>query len=172
MRKPKRRDLVPRSSDNEKRRLRDPIPPRSDLEALAARATFQGSSKHKLRPRAFGMEPYTGKAVDRTYCDGHADFGPEDLPSVAGWLARGIAAGLIGANDSQGDPSVVWVVSDDGWIYEGRITVPGRAIHHLYPVLPNEAIAKSVLGRYQAWAQGRVDAGVRGSVQACQERYR
>src|SRR5271169_324862 len=124
-RKPDKRLEILRSSDNDKRRLREPLPEKDWLAALAKRASFQGYSKHKLNPRAFGLEPFTGSRDDATYCDGHAQFGPADL---------------IGHNDAQGDPTLIWAVDDNGWIYEGRITIPGRTLYHGYPVLRTEAI--------------------------------
>jgi len=172
MKRPKRRTPLPRQSVNEKRQLREPVPDFAVLTSLAGRATFQGSSKHKYRPGTFGMQPYSGKPVDCTYCDAHASFLPLDTLAVSRWLQRGIEAGLIGANDSQGDPSMIWAVSDNGWIYEGRITIPGRAIYHGYPVLPNEAIAKIVLERYVNWGQDQDNPQVEASIQACRARYR
>ena len=172
MKKPKGRILRTRSTSNEKRALRFPIPNEAFLKKLAARVRYEGWSKHKFVPRAFGMEPYVGPPVDRTYCDAHANFQPADMALIPNWIQRGIAAGLIGANDAKGDPTIIWAVSDDGWIYEGRITLPTQALYHGYPVLPNEAIAKSVLERYETWALGQNDPQVRKSLQACQERYK
>ena len=172
MKKPKARIPRPRSTSNEKRSLQFPPPDQAFLNNFAARVRYEGWSKHKFVPRTFGMEPYIGPSVDRTYCDAHANFRPADLVLIPGWIQRGIMAALIGANDAKGDPSIIWAVSDDGWIYEGRITVPTKALYHGYPVLPNEAIAKSVLERYEGWALGQTDPQVQRSLQACQERYR
>src|ERR1700732_731191 len=56
-RKPPRRIAVDRHSDNDKRRLRDPPPDLGFRRSLTARARFEGSGKHKLEPRAFGLNP-------------------------------------------------------------------------------------------------------------------
>ena len=152
MKKPPTRSNTERSVRSPKgRRLRLPVPCTRYLEALSVRATFEGSPKHKLSPRAFGMEPNTGAEDDSTYCDADAGFQVADIALVPAWLRDGISAGLIGANDIAGDPSVLWVVSQSGWIFEGRITHPGRAIYHGYAVLPNETIAIAVLERFGAW---------------------
>lgn len=66
-------------------------------------------------------------------------------------LQRGILAGLIGAKVSQGDPTLLWTVDDSGWIYECRLTIPGAATYHGYPVLPNEAISRAVIVRYLSY---------------------
>ena len=134
-RKPDPRLVVARSSDNDKRRLRMPLPPDDWLLAPADRATFEGYSKHKLHPQAFGLPPFTGHREDATYCDGHAHFAPADMQRLPALLRRGIIAGLVGHNDAQGDPTLIWMVYDNGWIYEGRLTIPGRVLYHGYPVL-------------------------------------
>jgi hypothetical protein len=170
-RKPRQRLPVARSSDNDKRRLRDPIPPRDWLTSLADRASFQGSSKHKLDPRAFGLEPFTGSREDATYCDGHALFSPRDLDRIPSLLQRGILSGLIGHNCVQGDPTILWTVDDNGWIYEARITIPGQAVYHGYPVLGTEAIARLVLARYVQHVYDTENDALLPSVQQLQERY-
>jgi hypothetical protein len=170
-RKPRERLVVARSSDNDKRRLRGPIPPKVWLTALASRASFQGYSKHKLAPRAFGLEPFAGPREDATYCDGHAQFGPRDLVRVPSLLQRGISSGLIGHNDAQGDPTILWTVDDNGWIYEARITIPGQAVYHGYPVLGTEAIARLVLARYVQHVYDTENKALFPSVQQLQERY-
>jgi hypothetical protein len=170
-RKPQPRLLVARSSDNDKRRLRDPIPPKVWLTSLADRASFQGYSKHKRDPRAFGLGPFTGLREDATYCDGHAQFCPRDLNRVPSLLQRGIFSGLIGHNDAQGDPTILWTVDENGWIYEARITIPRQAIYHGYPVLGTEAIARLVLARYVQYVYDTKNNALFPSVQQLQKRY-
>jgi hypothetical protein len=171
-RKPRKRLAAARSSDNDKRRLRDPVPPKAWLDTLAGRATFQGYSKHKLDPRAFGLVPFTGSREDATYCDGHAQFTPRDVARVPSLLERGISAGLVGHNDdANGDPTILWTVDDNGWIYETRITIPGQAVYHGYPVLGTEAIARLVLARYVQHVYDTKNIALFPSVQQLQERY-
>lgn len=171
--KPRKRLPVTRSSDNDKRRLRDPIPAKTWLDALAARATFQGYSKHKLDPREFGLEPFSGSREDATYCDGHAQFARRDAARIPILLRRGISAGLVGHKDDANgeDPTILWTVDDNGWIYEFRITVPGRAVYHGYPVLGTEAIARLVLARYVQHVYNTKNTALLPSVQQLQERY-
>jgi hypothetical protein len=169
-RKPDRRLVVARSSNNDKRRLREPAPMDAWLRDLADRATFEGYSKHKLQPRAFGLELFSGDREDATYCDGHARFAPADMARVPTLLRRGIFAGLVGHNFAQGDPTLVWTIDDNGWIYEARVTIPGRALYHGYPVLQSEAIARPVIARYIEYVYDRAMALV-PSAQRLQERY-
>lgn len=92
----------------------------------------------------------------------------ERIPDL---LRRGILAGLVGQNDIQGDPALIWTVDDTGWIFEGRLTIPGRALYHGYPVLPNEAIARKVIARHTDWAYGKNLTLLMPSVRLVQERY-
>jgi hypothetical protein len=156
--KPAPRLVVERASDNQKRELRTPAPNAADRATLAARLAYAGSAKHKLKPRAFGLDP-APRDADDTLCDGHAGFTPEDMPRALDVLKRGVLAGLIGHNDKQGDPTILWAIDDNGWIYEARITTPTQGIYHAYPLLPADAFAKKVIARYRGWAYylNRVD---------------
>lgn len=147
MKKPRRRIAELRSSDNVKRQLRTPAPSLEELDALARRASFEGSGKHKFEPRAFKLEPVKPDADD-TFCDAHASFTPADMARIPGLLERGIGAGLIGHRDVKGDPAILWTVDDNGWIYEARITTPTQAIYHGYPLLEGDAFARKVISRY------------------------
>jgi hypothetical protein len=169
-RKPKKRLVVERSSDNDKRCLREPRPTAKTCVALAARVRFEGSGKHKLAPRAFGLDP-AASDEDDTYCDGHAGFTPGDVTRVPVLLTRGILAGLVGHNDKQGDPTLIWTIDDNGWIYEGRITIPSQAIYHGYPLLPSDAFAKIVIARYAEWAYDQDDPQPVTAVQNAMGRY-
>lgn len=90
------------------------------------------------------------------------------MPSL---LRRGILAGLVGANSIQEDPTILWTIDDDGWIYESRITVPGRAEYHGYPVLRGEAIARPIIARFVQHAYDAVSDDLRKVAQRVQERY-
>lgn len=147
LKKPRKRpDIPPRTSDNDKRRLH-PAPDAGFLAQLESTASFVGSPKHKLAPMAFGLPLYTGKRGDESLCDEHAGFQPPDMASIPAIMRRGIRAGLIGHLST-----IIWAVSDVGWIFEGRITNPGRSEYHGYPVRPSEAIAELVYRRFAAWA--------------------
>lgn len=156
-RKPIRRLIVERSSDNAKRRLCEPALNEEARAALASRARFQGSAKHKLQPLAFGLRP-APRNEDTTYCDGHSDFQPSDMTRAEMLLQRGILAGLTGRVEKHGDPTLLWTVDDNGWIYECRITTPSRAIYHGYPLLLADAFAKMVIARFEKWAHNQQNA--------------
>lgn len=169
-RKPHSRVVTERSSENVKRRLCEPVPNAEELEILAGRARFECSAKHKKEPRAFGLEPAPSDADD-TYCDAHAGFVPSDVVRIPALLRRGISAGLVGSNLKHGDPTLIWSVDDNGWIYEGRITTPTQAVYHGYPLLPSDAFARKVIARYEKWVYLQKDARLDDSLQNALDRY-
>jgi hypothetical protein len=169
--KPPLRLVVERSSNNEKRRLRDPLPRDGQLKTWAERARYGGSGKHKLKPRAFGLKPAPSGADD-IYCDGHAGFLPADLVRAPELLRRGVLAGLVGRHDTRDDPTMLWTIDDNGWIYECRITVPTRALYHGYPLLPGDAFAKKVIERYASWITAQPSRNLRQTLEKALDRYR
>lgn len=154
MRRPQRRTLAPRRSDNDKRELAAHPLRQADLARLADRASYEPYAKHKLHPRAFGLDPVPTISEDPTYCDGHAQFEPSDMARIPLLLRRGIFAGLIGQQGAPDDPRTLWTIDATGWIFEGRITHPGRAAYHGYPLLPGDAMATKVISRFEQWVCG------------------
>ena len=118
--------------------------------ALAARASYGGYGKHKRNPWVWGLEPFHGLAPDRTFCE-DAEFAFADQRRIPDLLRRGIVAGLFGDLEAQGDPTMLWTVDDSGWIYELRLTNPGQALYHDYPMLPSNALGRQVIARFAGW---------------------
>jgi hypothetical protein len=111
-----------------------------------------------------------GTRGDATFCDLDARFTRGDMARVPELLTRGIFAGLVGDNLNLGDPTLLWTVDDNGWIFECRLTIPGRALYHGYPVLNSEAIARDVMARYTEWVTDRSPV-LGSSVLRLRERY-
>lgn len=147
MKKPKPRlDLPPRASDNLQRAL-DPSPDPKMLEQLSNTAFYRSYAKHKSAPQAFGLPPYTKPRGDSTLCDTHAGFNKEQIGVIPRLLRRGIKAGLIASSTR-----LIWTISDEGWIFEGRVTNIEQREYHGYPLRPSEPIAEAVYRRFSAWA--------------------
>lgn len=165
MNKPKKRpDLPARRSNNDKRRLiANPSP--NYIARLQQSITYQGSSKHKQNPHLFGLAPFRGTRGDATLCDRDASFSVNNYNSIRGIIDRGLQAGLVGEN------GVIWAVSDDGWIYEGRITNAGTTQYHGYPVRDTEPIAEMVYRRFSQWAQNHGNPTARLAAQHCKTLY-
>lgn len=177
-RKPPRRVSPVRSRNNEKRRLCAVPPPKEMQNNLAAKATYGCYAKHKLSPTAYGLAPYEGSDEDRTFCDGHSSFGPQDVDRIPILLRRGILAGLWADYSTESDPRMLWTVDDTGWIYELRITNIGQSQYHGYPLLPSDAFTRKVIDRFLSWAssltedQINSDFGLKQALVALQDRYR
>lgn len=86
-------------------------------------------------------------------------------------MTRGIEAGLVGHKDKQGDPSIIWAVDDNGWIYEARITTPTRGLYHGYPLLPSDAFARKVIARYTTYVYSFGNSQLTPSLEQALERY-
>jgi hypothetical protein len=78
----------------------------------------------------------------------------------------------VGKHDIADDPALLWAPSDNGWLYEARITVPGQAEYHGYPVLPSEAIATAVIQRYEMWVEENAVGNLRITVDDLKRRYK
>lgn len=166
MSKPKPRiDLPPRASDNLQRAL-DPAPDPDILEELSNRAHYRGYAKHKAAPKAFGLAPYTKPRGDSTLCDAHAGFTEAQISVIPRLLQRGIKAGLVASSTR-----VIWTISDQGWIFEGRITNIEQREYHGYPLRPSEPIAEAVYQRFHAWAAMHGEALDRQAAANCRDLY-
>jgi hypothetical protein len=163
MKKPKPRpDIPPRSNENRKRRLFD-IMSAEQSTTFFAGMKYEGSPKHKQNPHLFGLEPFRGERGDRTLCDAHARFNPDDFARLSRLQECARAASLIG--------NFIWTVDDNGWIYELAVTNAGQNQYHGYPVWPSEAIAEKVFIRFRHWAALYGSAQDKAAAQACQSFY-
>jgi hypothetical protein len=114
---------------------------------------------------------FAGRRGDETLCDRHAGFAPDDWRAIPVLMARGINAGLIGKTESGGVPTILWIVSDEGWIFEARITNTGLADYHGYPVRPSESISEPVYRRFRDWANAAGSELDRRAAANCRSLY-
>ena len=177
--KPPPRIVVQRSRNNPNRRLIAALPDVSSRSALSAQVSYGAYSKHKLRPMAYKLSAYAAHDEERTYCDAHAQFGVSNISQIPALLVRGVMLGLWSVQlNSDGAPRLLWTLDDRGWIFELRITNPGQAQYHGYPVLPGDAFARHVLTRArdvvfnQAAYPLTQDPGVVSAITAAESFYR
>lgn len=152
--KPASRIVTQRSRNNANRRLIAILPTLASREELSERVTYGAHSKHKFNPTAYKLTPYAGQDVERTYCDEHSHFGKTDSIRIPTLLKRGVMLGLWSDQNNGDAPSLLWTIDQSGWIFELRITNPGQAQYHGYPVLPGDAFARHVLVRAREVAFG------------------
>lgn len=145
--KPAPRIVVQRSRNNAKRRLIAAVPAITQRAALSTSVTYGAYSKHKFNPSAYGLAPYAGTDVERTYCDEHSRFGKAQFRRISALLERGVMLGLWSDQIDGDAPRLLWTIDESGWIFELRITNVGQYQYHGYPVLPGDAFARHVLVR-------------------------
>ncbi|WP_156425867.1 hypothetical protein [Herbaspirillum rubrisubalbicans] len=176
--KPPSRVVVSRSRNNPHRKLIAAVPTLSQRLALSGQVSYGPSAKHKFHPVAYGLAPYQGQDVERTYCDEHANFDQSQWGQIPLLLARAVKLGLWSEQDNKGAPSLLWTLSDTGWIYELRITNAGQFQYHGYPILPDDAFARHVLVRARAVLNAEMglanfhDAGLASAIAAAEAFYR
>lgn len=176
--KPTPRIVVQRSRNNANRRLIATLPTTASRLGLSERVTYGAYAKHKFNPTAYRLSPYTGQDEERTYCDAHAKFGKENLTRIPSLLVRGVMLGLWSDQKNGDAPSLLWTLDESGWIFELRITNPGQAQYHGYPVLTGDAFARHVLVRARAVAFNKNeffidrDPGVQAAIAAAEIFYR
>lgn len=153
-----------RRSNNEGRRLL-PDPDPDYIQELRKKVTYEGSSKHKATPHRYNLDPFHGARGDATLCDRDAGFGPERMQFIPGIIDRSLRAGLVGRN------GIIWAIADDGWIFEARITIPGQAQYHGYPVRSTEAIAQPVYERFAKWTAASGNQQAIQAAEICKHIY-
>lgn len=157
MSRPATRKRLPVRQDARRPRKLDTDPALGSIATRFAGIQYEGSSKHKRHPHLFGLEPFRGERGDETLCDEHAGWRPQDTARIPALFDRAKRAFLLG--------SLLWIVDDNGWIYELQMTNAGQNQHHGYPLLPTDPFAPLVVRRFAAWAAGH---GTRTDKQAAE----
>jgi len=175
-RKPPDRIDLPRK-ESVKRNLSPEPPSEAARTHLAGRAWYKGYGKHKRNPYIWDLDPWHGISADRTFCE-DAGFELADKSRIDGLLERGIEAGLFGDLVDQGDPTMLWTIDDNGWIYELRLTTASQAEYHGYPMRPSNVFGQKVVARYRAWLETlpsshhRAEPQLRRALHGASSRYR
>jgi hypothetical protein len=110
-------------------------------EQMAERAktvSYGGKSKHKKNPGDFGLLP------PATHNGGDPERGADALCDIAGIFQRNKAQALLKRAFCEGFvdcrpgrwPKTVWLVTEDGHVFEAELENPHNGTYHGYP-LPN-----------------------------------
>ena len=107
------------------------VPPGTDLDTLAARATYVGSPEHKDAPSFAGPPRPRGDAsiCPREYKD--------DTELVTGWLRAAIRDGSTGAPWEGDFPRYVWH-KENATVFEARLVNRGEGSYKGYPLDDDE----------------------------------
>lgn len=118
--------------------------PLTDAEkaVLRARAAYEGSPHHKRNPGDFGFVPPCAPRPDKTLCDEARVHRRADADRLFG---RAIDRGLVSeATAADGFPKQLWVVDEQGQVFEAVYggSVAGR--YHGYPIRKTDPLFEQV----------------------------
>ena len=134
-----------RQGNNPKRRVDSPdnVSAARKKELLEA-ARYVGSGHHKRYPLNYGFER-TNPVPTKSLCDMER---PILLEEASELLKKGIAAGMI---SSHGDwfPKYIWMVDDDGIVYEAKCDPNSPGEYHGYPLEHEKDVREYVLSEWK-----------------------
>jgi hypothetical protein len=99
---------------------------------LHKNARYEGIAYHKRSPGDFGLMPPAAPRPSKTLCDEAGVF----RRGVAGaLLSRAIEVGLVSEGEgASGFPKELWVVSEDGQVFEAMYGGSVLGSYHGYPI--------------------------------------
>jgi len=113
---------------------------------LSAKAIYEGSPYHKRNPGDFGLTPPALPRKDKTLCD---EAQVHEARVARDLLQRAIERGLVSeAFNNLGFPKQLWVVDDDGRVFELMYGGSKTGAYHGYPVRRSDPFFDEVL---DAW---------------------
>jgi hypothetical protein len=103
---------------------------------IHAGSGYEGVAYHKLAPGDFGLTPPAAPRHDKTLCDARSLARPVTLRAMAtALLARAIDGGLASeAEGAPGFPKQLWVVDEDGQVFEAMYGGSKTGLYHGYPI--------------------------------------
>ena len=98
----------------------------AELNEFAARARYEGSALHKLRPADYGFQPPTNPRPSKSVCD---DIRVIKRREAGDLLRAGFARGMVSACEPMSMPKYAWAVDAGQEAYEAKL---GRGGYHGY----------------------------------------
>ncbi|HJU15484.1 MAG TPA: hypothetical protein VJ770_03355 [Stellaceae bacterium] len=123
-----------------------------ELQALAVRLRYGGSSLHKLYPGDYGFVPPINPRPSKSLCD---ELRPLLRADAVMLFRKGLAAGMVSRFESGGVPKYVWAVDAEGEVYEAKAKPPDTS-YHGYRIGEDEPeMRRYILREWRArWPQG------------------
>ncbi len=90
---------------------------RVELDAFAARARYEGSALHKLKPADYGYPP-TNPRASKSVCD---DIRVIELREAKALLRAAFGCGMVSACEPTSLPKYAWAVDGDREAYEAKL---------------------------------------------------
>ena len=98
----------------------------AELNEFAARARYEGSALHKLKPADYGFQPPTNPRPAKSVCD---DIRIIKRREAGDLLRAGFAWGMVSACEPVSMPKYAWAVDSSQEAYEAKL---GRGGYHGY----------------------------------------
>ncbi len=119
-----------------------------ERDFLRENAGYEGSPYHKRSPGDFGLMPPAAPRPDKTLCDEAGLIRRADADAL---LAQAIEGGLASeANGAPGFPKQLWVLAQDGQVFEAMYGGSRMGLYHGYPIRHRDALFDQVV---TAWRQ-------------------
>jgi len=99
---------------------------RADIQVLADRLRYAGTSIHKLHPGDYGFVPPVNPRPSKSPCD---DVRPVLRAEAAALFLQGLRAGMVSRPGPDGNPKYVWAVDAAGEVYEAKTKPPDTSYH-------------------------------------------
>jgi hypothetical protein len=126
-----------------RRRIRS-SPLTENERRLLAKSAYEGSPQHKRSPGDFGLPPRPRR--DATLCD---EAGVTTRAEAEKLFSRGIERGLVSVATAHGGfPKQIWVVDEEGRVFEGMYGGSQAGYYHGYPIREVDPLHDEVL---RAW---------------------
>lgn len=125
-----------------KRTFRETRLSASERASLHVRASYEGSPYHKRSPGDFGLTPPALPRPDATLCD---EAGVHRRDVAQALFTRAIDHGLVSESATpEGFPKQLWVVDDQGRVFEAMYGGSRPGLYHGYPVRRSDPLFNEV----------------------------
>jgi hypothetical protein len=119
----------------------------NERKDLAARLSYVGSGHHKLFPGVYGFGPSASPRPSKSVCDGVRVIPKHEAADL---LLIGVLKGMFSTPLSDGYPTYVWSVDNNGEAYEANTHPNNRGQYHGYRLEEHDPMRELVL---KAWEQ-------------------
>lgn len=115
---------------------------------LREQAFYEGSPYHKRNPGDFGLTPPAMPRPDATLCD---EAGVVDSATARHLFTATIEHGLVSDSGTEDFPKELWVVDNDGQVFEAMYGGSRTGAYHGYPIRRSDPWFDVIT---QAWREG------------------
>jgi hypothetical protein len=130
-----------------RRTMRATLLTATEREFLRKNSGYEGIAYHKRSPGDFGLIPPAAPRPDKTLCD---EGGVTRRELADALLVQAIDGGLASeAIGAQGFPKQLWVVAEDGQVFEAMYGGSKTGLYHGYPIRRNDPFFDEVVSAWE-----------------------